>query len=234
MEIQKNLLPKKAPVLNHFEIAGTTIPSRHVGGDYFDFIQLDEHRYLIAIADVSGKGIPASLIMANMQSALRLLSKIDFTLIKIIQQVNYLLFLNTSSDKFVTGFFCIIDDETGSIEFVNAGHNPPMLIRNSGNIELLQEGGLILGFLGSDFNYESKNIRLQPGETILMFTDGVNEARNTSQEEFSDDRLEQSLIKHHNLPAKALMNNVISDVKEFVGPASQYDDITMVVMKGLS
>jgi sigma-B regulation protein RsbU (phosphoserine phosphatase) len=232
LEIQKNLLPKQAPILKHFEIAGTTIPSRHVGGDYFDFIQLDEHKYLIAIADVSGKGIPASLIMANMQSALRLLSKINFSLIEIIQQVNYLIFVNTSADKFVTGFFCIIDDENGDIEFVNAGHNPPMLIHNSGDIELLHEGGLILGFLEGDFNYESKKLKLVQGETILMFTDGVNEARNTSQEEFSDETLKQSLINHHLLPAKELMNNVINDVKEFVGPASQYDDITMVVLKG--
>jgi sigma-B regulation protein RsbU (phosphoserine phosphatase) len=234
LEIQRNLLPKKAPVLVHFEISGTTIPSRHVGGDYFDFIQLDEHRYLIAIADVSGKGIPASLIMANMQSALRLLSKTDFSLIKVIQQVNYLIYLNTSADKFVTGFFAIINDENGEIEFVNAGHNPPFLIRNSGDIELLHEGGLILGFLESDFNYQSRKIKLESGETILMFTDGVNEARNTFQEEFSDERLEQSLREHHNLSAKELMGNVINDVKEFVGPASQYDDITMVVIKGLN
>ena len=230
LEIQRNLLPKKAPELKLFDIYGVSIPSRHVGGDYFDFIQIDESRYLVAVADVSGKGIPASLIMANMQAALHLLTRTVPSLEDIILQTNFLLYHNTSPDKFVTGFFCIIDDVSGTIEYINAGHNPPLFLQHN-DLNHLKEGGLILGFLENPPKYHSAKIENDENYTIVSFTDGVNEARNAYGEEYSDERLENLSLNNSDMSAELLTNKIIDDVKDFVGNSFQYDDITLVVIK---
>ncbi len=230
LEIQRNLLPQKPPKLKNFDIYGVTIPSRHVGGDYFDYIKISENKYLLAIADVSGKGIPASLIMANMQAALHLLTKSEFTLINLIQRTNYLIYNNTSADKFVTGFFCIIDDDNSTIEYLNAGHNPPYLIEND-DVEMLKEGGLILGFMEKPPSYHSKTLKIGENQLIVCFTDGVNEARDIIGNEYGDDRLILLSKQNQTFSAEIIAKNIIQDVSNFVNGNTQYDDITLLIIK---
>lgn len=234
LEIQKNLLPDKSPELINFDISGISIPSRHVGGDLYDFIKLDDNKYLIAIADVSGKGIPASLIMANFQAALRVLADSKASLKDIILKINSLLCQNTSADKFVTSFFCIIDDYNQSLIYINAGHNPPFLKRQNGEIEQLKLGGLILGFMDTPFDYEVGEIKLYPNEYLIMYTDGVTEADSYEKIEYGEDRLEQFMKDLENVSTNEVMNLLIHDVRKHLGKVPQNDDITLVVIKGKS
>ena len=145
LEIQKNLLPKFVPEIEGYSLAGTTIPSRH-GGDYYDFLMLDEKHLLLVIADVSGKGMPASLIMAHFQAALRILAPLHITLTDLILKLNLTIYENTSPDKFVTAFVGILDVLSGAFYYINAGHNPPYLCNANKEIIELSDGGLILGF----------------------------------------------------------------------------------------
>lgn len=230
LEIQRNLLPKKSPVFKNMQTFGISIPSRHVAGDLFDFIKINENKYLISIADVSGKGIPASLIMANFQAALKVLVTSGFSLNEIVIRLNELLYNNTSPDKFVTAFFCIIDDSTGKIEYINAGHNPPLLKRKDSSIEYLSSGGLILGFMEEPFEYFKDEVTLHEGDLLIMFTDGVTEAENISKEDYGDSRLEEFALMQENFDPKIISEQLIESVKNFAGEAPQNDDITLVVI----
>lgn len=230
LEIQQQLLPKIPPQLTNLDIYGISIPSRHVGGDYFDYIKIADKQYLLVIADVSGKGIPAALIMSNIQATLQLLTKSEFTLANLIQKVNKHLYDNTTPDKFVTGFFALIDDDSKTIEYLNAGHNPPYIIKDN-NIEMLSEGGLILGFLENPPIYNSQRIQLEDNQIIVCFTDGVNEARDIDSNEYGDDRLIEASIKNQLKSSKEIALNIIDDVNNFVGDNTQYDDITLLVIK---
>ncbi len=230
LEIQKNLLPDKSPVMQNFHITGTSLPSRHVAGDLFDYIRLDDQRYLIAIADVSGKGIPASLIMANFQAALRVLAMSGISLADIVIKINNLLYHNTAADKFVTSFFCIIDDSNGKVSYINAGHNPPFVKRNYGDIEKLTNGGLILGFMEHPFEYQEGEIYLNKGDLMILYTDGVTEAENKNGEDYGENRLEQFMHNVRTDDSEIIMNELIGSVKSYICESHQNDDITLVVI----
>ncbi|MBX3042418.1 MAG: PP2C family protein-serine/threonine phosphatase [Candidatus Kapabacteria bacterium] len=230
LEIQKNLLPDKSPELNSFKIHGISIPSRHVGGDLFDYIKLDPDRFLVAIADVSGKGIPASLIMANFQAALRVLAVSEIELEEMILKINDLLCHNTGADKFVTAFFCIFNDKTGDITYINAGHNPPILKRKTGEIEYLEHGGLILGFLEKPFKYKTGNTKMDSGDFLVLFTDGVTEAENHAKVDYGDLRLADLLISINDKSPEMIVDEIVQDVKKYQGSVHQSDDITLVVI----
>lgn len=231
LEIQKNLLPKVQPKIANYDIAGISLPSRHVGGDYFDFIEISNQQILFAIADVSGKGMPASLIMANVQAALRLLAPLNLSLSEMIEKINKLIFDNTSADKFVTFFFGILDKLNHKFIYINAGHNPPIFIKNNGEIIELSEGGLILGILENSFAYQEGEIELNEGDLICFFTDGVCEAKNTENEEYGEELLTNKLVEYHNLSSFEIISNLVQSVENFSGAAGQFDDITMIVLK---
>ncbi len=233
LEIQKNLLPKEAPKIRNFDIYGITIPTHHVGGDYFDYIKIDENLLLLTVADVSGKGIPASLIMANTQAALRVLARNNLPPVAIAQQINYLLYENTAPDKFVTCFFGILNHAKSEFTYLNAGHNPPYLFRSDGTIYELSEGGLILGFLESGYRYKTGTITLQKDDIIVMFTDGVTESHNLNHDEYGEERLKELIKYHTKNTAEDIVDNIINDVKKFAGKAPQFDDITTIVLKCL-
>ena len=234
LEIQNNLLPDKSPEMRKFDIDGISIPSRHVGGDLYDFIRLDDNRCLIAIADVSGKGIPASLIMANFQAALRVLALSGLPLGDIVLKINNLLYHNTGADKFVTAFFCIVDDEKQTISYINAGHNPPFVKRTNGDIEQLKEGGLILGFMEEPFEYHSAEIPFFADDTVILYTDGVTEAENINKVDYGEIRLAEFMLEQTSLVPTIVMNNLIDDVRSHLGECHPNDDITLVVITGKS
>ncbi|HDL17957.1 MAG TPA: hypothetical protein ENH29_02775, partial [Bacteroidetes bacterium] len=229
-EIQAKLLPDRFPDISGFEIAAKNISSYQVGGDYYDCIQLNEHLFGIAIADVSGKSTPAALLVSSLQASLRALANEKAEIVAMVEHINQIICQNTTVDKFITFFYCILDVQAMTITYVNAGHNPPYLIRNDGSLHLLQKGGLILGLFPTA-QYESETILMRKGEVIFMFTDGVTEAMNENEEEFEETRLETLLSQTHLQPAKALLNAVSDEVAAFVGDIPQSDDITMVVIR---
>jgi sigma-B regulation protein RsbU (phosphoserine phosphatase) len=231
LEIQKNLLPKVVPELAGIDLYGMSRPSRHVGGDYFDYIKLSDSRILIAIADVSGKGMPASLLMANVQATLRVLSPLNLPLIEMVRRINGVIYNNTTADKFVTFFCGILDSESNTFEYINAGHNPPFLFHLDGELELLTKGGIILGIDDFEYPYEIGNVDLNSGDLIYLFTDGVSEAMDSDHNEYGEDRLEAIVRDNLNENSVNISQIILDDVSLFTDGNAQYDDITMVIMK---
>lgn len=231
LEIQKNLLPKEIPVLQNYQLTGISIPSSHVGGDYFDFIKLDEDRLLIAIADVSGKGMPASLLMANVQAALRILAPLSLPLKEIILRINDIIYQNTTPDKFVTFFGGILYTKTGIFHYINAGHNPPLLFRSNGEIIKLKEGGLILGFMAQPFEYLEAEIELSYKDVLIFFTDGVTEALDKEKNEYTEQKFIEFSKGICGKPASNILEDILEDVKKHSEGVNQSDDITCIVLK---
>ena len=231
-EIQEELLPKTKPCVPGIEIESVNIPSRFVGGDYYDFISCSETTQGITIADVSGKGIPASLLMAYLQASFRALSEIIYLPARLVERLNNIIFRNTSADKFVTLFYCCININTLVMEYCNAGHNSPFVITKDGEITKLESGGLILGML-PDVSYEKGSITLQKGDTVIMYTDGITEAMSKKEEEFGEERLIAICKQWSSSSVSEIKDVIISSVRSFSGEAPQNDDITLIVLKVL-
>ncbi len=230
--IQVGLLPDPLPEIDRFDLAAINISSRQVGGDYFDFIETPEKNHLVAIADVTGKGVPASLLMANLQSMLHALAPIDVTMSEATGSINDIIYNNTPADKFITFFWGIISDNGTKFKYVNAGHDPPILFRKgSDEPVLLEEGGVILGAMPTMMPYESAEIDLKPGDLIVFFTDGVTEAMSPDQtEEYETDRLKECIRKNRDKTAQEIQDAIITDINAFSNNI-QYDDITTIVLK---
>ena len=229
-EIQRNLFPQKIPYLNNFDIAAVNVSSKQVGGDYYDIIELDENDCVVAIADVSGKGVPASLLMANMQAFLQVICRQNIPLDVATGLINDLISKNTTDGRFITFFWGTLNNLDKTFEYVNAGHNPPLLIRD-GKIIKLEIGGMILGVMKTLMQYRSEKIQLMKDDIIRMFTDGISEAMNKKSEEFSDEALEKLSLEMANASAEAILKGIQNEVQKFTDGAHQSDDITLVVIK---
>jgi sigma-B regulation protein RsbU (phosphoserine phosphatase) len=229
-EIQRNLLPQKIPDYKNFDIVGVNVSSKQVGGDYYDIIELENDNCCIAIADVSGKGVPASLLMANMQAFLQVICRQNIPLDTATGLINDLISKNTSDGRFITFFWGILNDVTKTFKYVNAGHNPPLLVRN-GTITKLEIGGMILGVMKTMIPYKSESVQLQKDDVLVMFTDGISEAMNKRGEEFSDESLEKISLEMANKSAENILKRIQCEVQNFADGANQSDDITLVVVK---
>ncbi len=230
-EIQKGLLPSVIPTIPGVEIAATNISSKQVGGDYYDVLQVDQHRYIIAIGDVSGKGTPAALLMANLQAIIRALAPLDLPLSQFTHRVNELMCANTGGNKFVTFFWGIIDDRARTLTYVNAGHNYPFLLHEDGSVQRLDKGGMILGVMKSVPPYEQESIYLASGDLLVLFTDGVSEAMTKDSVEYGELRLENLLPTIRHLNPQAIADSIHKDVLHHTKGAPQSDDITMMIVK---
>jgi sigma-B regulation protein RsbU (phosphoserine phosphatase) len=230
-EIQKGLLPKKLPEIPRFDLAATNISSKQVGGDYYDIIPLGNSKYVIAIGDVSGKGTPASLLMANLQATIRALVPIGLPLSELTKRVNDLICENTGIDRFITFFWGILDAETMTMNYVSAGHNPPFLFHVNGRIERLDKGGIILGFMKTFVPYQEGEVRFTNGDVLLLFTDGVSEAMNQQGEELGEDRLEEIAKSYLTESPLVILDKIVESVREHSKNTPQSDDITLVVAK---
>jgi sigma-B regulation protein RsbU (phosphoserine phosphatase) len=231
LEIQKNLLPKTTPHIAGYDTSGISIPSLLVGGDYFDYIALPGDRTLVAIADVSGKGMPAALLMANVQAALRVLAPLDLPLTVLVDKINSIVYQNTSADKFVTFFCGVLTHSTGNFDYVNAGHNPPLHVTRDLEVNKLTEGGIILGIADAKFPYSMGNITMQKGETIVFYTDGITESINTQNKEFGEDALQFEIMNNLDLSALDLKQSILNAVSKHSEGMNQFDDLTLVVLK---
>jgi len=230
--IQQNLLPDKVPTLKSFEIAAFNKSARQVGGDYYDIVKLDENRTLFAIGDVSGKGVQAALLMANLQAFLQSVAKQNFPLAEATNLINDLVSGNTTMGSFITFFWGILDDQKREVTFVNAGHNPPLLVRD-GKLIKLKKGGMILGVMETTIPYESEIVQLDEGDKIFLFTDGITEAMNNEMEEYSDERLESFVTDLRKENAQQALDEVVENVTQFTEGAEQSDDITCLVINVL-
>ncbi|MFH1198457.1 MAG: PP2C family protein-serine/threonine phosphatase [bacterium] len=228
--IQQNLLPNTVPPMSNFDISAFTKSARQVGGDYYDLVKLDIDKLLFAVGDVSGKGVQAALLMANLQAFLKSICKQNIGLQQASNLINDLVSENTTMGSFITFFWGILNDSTLELTYVNMGHNPPLLIRN-GEIIKLRKGGMILGVMTTVIPYESETIQLMKDDKIVIFTDGISEAMNIRNEEYSDEKLEELAIKIAPLSSKETLNNILDDVKIFTQGAEQSDDITCLVIK---
>ncbi len=231
-EIQKSFLPLKAPEFPGYRMAGINLPAREVGGDFYDFIVLDESRLGIVIADVAGKGVPAALFVGISKTLLRANAKRILDPVQALKEVNSIILEESDSGMFVTLFYAILDHRKNTLTFINAGHNPPILLKK-GETEfvLLEANGIPIGIDESSFNLEAKTIPLHDNETVFFYTDGVNEAMNEEKEEFGTTRLNALLNKYGDLGPEELMENIVRELKEFAGEEEQSDDVTMVVLK---
>jgi len=228
--IQQNLLPAKLPTSESFEIAAINKTAKMVGGDFYDAIELSENELLISIADVSGKGVQASLLMANLQAFLNSIYKQNYKLEEASNFLNDLVSENTTNGSFITFFWGVFDKENNSFTYVNMGHNPPLLIRQN-NIIKLKKGGMILGVMKTIIPYEYETINLKTNDTIILFTDGITEAMNMKNVEYSDERLEDLTINIAHMHPSEILHNILEDVSTHTGNVEQSDDITCMVLK---
>lgn len=230
--IQRGLLPNPVPEIEGIDLAAETISSREVGGDYFDIAKTPDNGTIFAIADVTGKGVPAALLMANLQSMLHILLPVDITLSEATERINDLLFKNTPSDKFITFFWGKYMIEHSIFQYVNAGHNPPLLLRNdTSEFEELNEGGLLLGAMQTISPYVQTDIKLNPGDLLVCYTDGVNEAFDPKGiEEYGEERLKACILAHRKKKAALILKEIDADVNQYTDRNFQ-DDLTLLIIK---
>jgi len=229
-QIQKDFLPKKNPPCENFDIAGTNIPCNQVGGDYYDFITIDPCRLAVIVADVSGKGMSAALLMASLRAAL--ISEVgpQLRLEKMAAKLNDFVHSSSASNKFITFFFCELDRRTGVIRYINAGHNPPIIIAKDGTVARLDPTGFCLGMFPA-VTYEVSQVTLAKGEMVVLFTDGITDARNKDNGEFGEENLIGLLKKSSKKPASEIVGKVCAEVSSFTAGVEPFDDMTLIVLK---
>ncbi len=231
-DIQKSFLPQQAPELEGYDLVGMNQPSEEVGGDYFDFIPVSTGQLGLVIADVSGKGIPAALIMAAFRSSLLAEIRNNYAIAQICSKVNTLLHESTAPDQYVTAFYGVLDAKKRIFTYANAGHNPPIMLSADGAVRRLETGGLALGFLETA-RYREEPIQLRPGDCLIFYTDGATEAEDKFEEEFGEERLVQVARRSCQLSAADLQRAIYDQVLEHAGPSGLHDDVTIIVLKVL-
>ena len=234
-EIQQAILPRVFPPFpensNDLDLAALMVPAKDVGGDFYDFFRIDENRIGLVIADVSGKGVPAAIFMAVSRTLIRALGMQGANTSTILSQANDLLCKESVDCMFVTVFYAIYNVHTGVVNYCNAGHNSPYIIKKSGEVEALPVStNCMIGAI-EQVEFKEATMQMEPGDMLVMFTDGVNEAVNTTFEEYGDERFESVLKDLHGNDSKTTIEGVLESVKSFTGEAPQSDDITLLALK---
>ena len=229
-ELQNHLLPGDGPQIPGYMVYGSSISCRAVGGDYYDYIEMPAGRIAIGLGDVAGKGLPAALLMTSFQASLRALSELDLPPGDTISRLNRLLCRALPDNRFVTFFYAVLDPSTRKLQFVNAGHNPPSVIRANGKRESLGQNGPPLGMF-EESTYSMGELELGPGELLVCYSDGISEAENLKGEEFSEERLTTLVENRRTLPPVEIVQHVNSVLNDHCRGTSQQDDITLVVLK---
>jgi serine phosphatase RsbU (regulator of sigma subunit) len=230
--IQERLLGT-APAVQGLDIAAKTVASRAVGGDYYDFIKYPDGRVALMVGDVAGKGMPAALLMSSLQARVHVVFEEPDDLAKKMARLNKSTCANCPDNRFITFFACIADPQTGDVVYTNAGHNPPLVVRANGEFEMVQgAGGMILGILPMA-QYQEAHVRLDPGDTLVLFSDGVTEEADPQDNQFGEERLAKLVASLHNRPASEIVQEIHRAVREFTQGAAAADDITVVVARRL-
>jgi len=229
-DIQRRMLPDKAPDVPGVELAGFNVPCRTVGGDYYDFFPYPNRKVGLTLGDVSGKGMPASLMMMALHARVQVLAEDPGNLGAFMVRLNKATSATCPSNRFITFFFCVLDPASGELAYANAGHNPPILVRASGDAEMLEGGGTVLGILAIA-PYSEMHARLEHGDMLVLYSDGVTEANNPAFDEFDEERFIEVLKANRHEPAGKIVDAVTRALTEFCAGAPQADDITLVVAK---
>lgn len=229
-QVQARLFPQTLPVLRTLDYAGICIQARHVGGDYYDFLALGQERLGLFIGDISGKGMAAALLMANLQANLRS----QFALAReqpqlFLRSVNQLFYENTADSAYATVFFAEYDDTARRLRYTNCGHLSALLLRHDDTLERLSATGTVLG-LFKEWESPTVECQLYPGDTLALYTDGVTESFDASGEEFGEERLVEALQRRNKLSCRELLSSVVEEIREF-SPHEQHDDITLIVAR---
>ncbi len=228
-EIQTNILPKKIPDYMEWDIYGTNIPSREVGGDYFYVLEKNGKLYF-TIADVTGKSVPAALLVSTLHAAFMMTAELDLPLCEMVRDINNLIYRSTRSDQFITFFMGILDSGNGCVDYINAGHNPPYAVMCDGQVEELDKGGILLGIM-EDPLYETGRLDCNGVERIVLFTDGITEATDISDEEFGEERLVGILREQSRLTSGELGEYLIQQVNAFKAMGVLQDDMTLLTLR---
>ncbi len=231
-QVQLELLPARDPQLEGYDISAYNFPTEEVSGDYYDWVQIYEDQIGLVVADVSGKGVPAALLMAFLRASIRAATHIGYSPHISMVKVNYLLWESIERNQFVTAFYGILDVTNRTLAYTNAGHNPPLLLDREGNAQFLDRGSFPLGMF-RDTRYHEYYLTTQPGHILVLYTDGVTEAQNLSGEEFGRQRLVEAVIANRDLGARELIAAVHKEVIDWTEGAGATDDVTFFVIKAL-
>ncbi len=229
-EIQMNLLPTQAPAIDGYDIAGKSIPAKDVGGDYFDFIPMNNHQLAFCLGDVSGKGMPAALLMANLQATIRSQTLLNASSSACLEHSNLHMFQNSGPEKFATLFYGILDVLSHQLKYSNAGHNYPILFSREKSPFRLESDGIVLGCLES-FCFHEEQISLSQDDLFILYSDGITEAFNSREEEFGEEKLIEVVEKTRENSAQNILEKILHSVRLHTGDLPQADDITLIVIK---
>ena len=226
--MQRALLPSSLPAMPGCQLAARWTPASAFGGDCYDAVRLSDTRLAISVADVCGKGLAAALLMSSLQASMRAFASQDSTPVRVAANVNGALVRNDGLRRFVTCFYAVYDTDTRHLTFVNAGHNPPLVVSADGSVRRLATGGMVLGVF-EEADFEQERIRLEPGDRIVMFTDGIVEAENPAGDDFGDSRLTDVIVRRRAASATTLVDGIFEQVTRFAAGPLQ-DDATVVVL----
>ena len=226
--MQRALLPSSLPVMPGCQLAARWTPASAFGGDCYDVVRLSETRLAISVADVCGKGLAAALLMSSLQASMRAFASQDSTPIRVAANVNGALVRNDELRRFVTCFYAVYDTDTRHLTFVNAGHNPPLVVSADGSVRRLATGGMVLGVFEAA-TFEQERIQLEPGDRIVMFTDGIVEAENPAGDDFGESRLTDVVVRRRAADVATMVNGIFEQVTRFAAGPLQ-DDATVVVL----
>lgn len=229
-DIQRQILPKGAPAVTGYQLVGWNRPARQVGGDYYDLLALPDGRVELVVGDVSGKGIPAALMVSTLHSALRLLLDQAGFGPSLLERLNRHILESSTANKFITMLIAELEPRTGILRYLNAGHNPGLLLRASGRVEELAPGGVPLGLLPNS-RYQPRELVVEPGDILCLYSDGITEAESIEDEEFGTDRLVDILRGHEGRPLQGVLEAIQDEVTRFATGKPQYDDQTLVLLR---
>jgi len=229
--IQQRILPTALPKIEGFDLAGINIPSKEVGGDYYNCFELGNGKIALIIADVAGKGIGAALLVSTLDASLYSYLQFDIPLTEMADRLNKLIYKSSPADKYITFFIAVLDSKTGELDIVNAGHNPIFLLRKDGVLEKLDAGGVGLGMFDFGIPFAGQKSVMNSGDSLFLYTDGIPEAMNEKEEEYSDEKMIKYFIEHSDKSSDEFIKSMVNDVKDYVGIALQSDDITAMILK---
>ncbi len=229
-EIQKRILPVDLPEIDGYDIAGINIPSKGVSGDYYNVFKLDDGRFALIVADVTGKGMPASLLVSTLDASLRSYLDFQIPLSEMAVKMNSIIYKSSTADKFITFLIAILDPSSGEIDIINAGHNPALILRKDAKMEMIEAGGVAFGMFDMGLPFEGKKLTLDKGERLFIFSDGIPEAMDKDEEEYTDEKLEKFFVEEKPDSADEFINAIVTDVKLHTKGEIQSDDITAIYL----
>jgi sigma-B regulation protein RsbU (phosphoserine phosphatase) len=231
-EIQNLLIPQEIPQSTYLEIAAEYIPCKEVGGDFYDIIKIDDNRFIFVVADVSGKGIPGALVVSNMQATLRAFLEYSKDLLPVVSRLNEAIIRQTTTDRYITFFIGLYDHKKSSLTYINAGHNPPLLINKKGDMQELKTGGIFIGFM--PWEYEMDEISFNKDDTLVMYTDGLVEAMDSEEEEFEMGGLKKTIKESLSISTEKLKEEIIDRVNDHIGAVPLSDDFTLLISRRIA